>query len=269
MTVQTDTLVDRYGGWALITGASSGIGRALAGEVAAQGMPCVILSDEREALEQTRDELIAAHGVEVDGLCLDLAEPGVAQRISAHLGERPLGLLVSNASFGRTGPFGSDDMNIYRRMLAVNVDAYVALTHEFLPGMVHRGAGGIIFVSSLNSLVPGIGRSAVYSATKAFETSFACGLWQELLDTDVDVLLVIPGPTRTGFQEEAGTKVASWAMDPGAVAAEVLPELGRRLVHVAGEVNQVLAGSLQRVALEPRVEIASWMLDEALIKGKL
>lgn len=141
MTAQTDTLADRYGGWALITGASSGIGRALAGEVAAQGMPCVILSDEREALEQTRDELIAAHGVEVDALCLDLAELGVAQRISAHLDERPLGLLISNASFGRTGPFGSDDITVYRRMLAVNVDAYVALTHQFLPGMVHRGAG--------------------------------------------------------------------------------------------------------------------------------
>ena len=78
-----------------------------------------------------------------------------------------------------------------------------------------------------------------------------------------------PGPTRTGFQEEAGTKVASWAMDPGRSPRVSLPQLGRSLVHVAGEVNQVLAGSLQRVALEPRVEIASWMLDEALIKGTL
>jgi uncharacterized protein len=260
---------DRYGGWGLITGASSGIGRAMADQVAAQGMPCVILSNEQEPLERVRDELAAVHGVEVDSLCLDLAEPDAAQRISAHLGDRELGLLVSNASFGRTGPFGSDDMATYRRMLAVNVDAYVALAHEFVAGMVERGSGAVVFVSSLNSLVPGIGRSAVYSATKAFETSFACGLWQELLGTGVDVLLVVPGPTRTGFQEEAGTKVASWAMDPEAVAAGVLPQLGKRLVHVAGDVNQILAGSLQRLALEPRVEIASWMLDEALIKGTL
>jgi hypothetical protein len=154
-------------------------------------------------------------------------------------------------------------------MLAVNVDAYVALTHRFLPAMLKRGRGGVVIVSSLNSLVPGVGRSAVYSATKAFETSFACGLWQELLDTNVDVLLVIPGPTRTGFQEEAGTKLASWAMEPTAVAAGAIEELGKRLLHVAGDVNQVLAGSLQRLALEPRVEIASWVLDEALIKGTL
>jgi short-subunit dehydrogenase len=178
-------------------------------------------------------------------------------------------MLVSNASFGRTGQFGSDEMTTYRRMLAVNVDAYMALAHEFLPDMVKRDCGAVVFVSSLNSLVPGIGGSAVYSATKAFETSFACGLWQELLGTRVDVLLVIPGPTRTGFQEEAGTKVASWAMDPDAVAAGALEQLGKRLVHVAGDANQILAGSLQRLALEPRVEIASWMLDEALIKGTL
>jgi short-subunit dehydrogenase len=268
-TVAVETWAVSPGDWALVTGASSGIGKALANEVAARGVPCLILSNEPEPLEQTRDELVKAHGVEVEALCLDLAEADVAQRTRAHLGERKLGLLVSNASFGRTGLFGVDDMATYRRMLAVNVDAYVALAHEFVPDMVARGSGGVVFVSSLNSLVPGIGRSAVYSATKAFETSFACGLWQELLSTGVDVLLVIPGPTRTGFQEEAGTKVASWAMDPGEVAAGALRQLGRTLMYVAGDANQVLAGSLQRLAIEPRVEIASWMLDEALIKGTL
>lgn len=260
---------DRYGGWALVTGASSGIGRAMAERVSADGMPCILLSNEPGPLERARDEMTAAHGVEVESLCLDLAEPDVSHRIRDHLGERELGLIISNASFGRTGPFGSDDMETYRRMLAVNVDAYVSLAHAFVPSMVARGRGGIVFVSSLNSLVPGIGGSAVYSATKAFETSFACGLWQELVGTGVDVLLVIPGPTRTGFQEEAGTKVASWAMDPNAVACGALPELGARFMHVAGDVNQVLAGSLQRLAIEPRVQIASWMLDEALIKGTL
>lgn len=269
MTAHRESFADRYGGWALITGASSGIGKAMAGELAARGMPCVIVSNEQEPLEQARDELAAAHGAPVEAVCLDLAEPDAAGRIRAHLGERELGLLVSNASFGRTGPFGSDNLATYRRMLAVNVDAYVALAYEFVPGMVERGRGAVVFVSSLNSLVPGIGRSAVYSATKAFETSLACGLWHDLLETGVNVLLVLPGPTRTGFQEGAGTKMASWAMDPQEVAAGALPQLGKRLMHVAGDVNQVLAGSLQRVALEPRVEVASWVLSEALLRGSL
>lgn len=264
-----ERLAERYGGWALVTGASSGIGRALADRVAAGGMPTLILSNEREDLDRARDELAAAHEVEVESLCLDLADPDAAQRIREHLAGRELGVLISNASFGRTGTFGAHDMDTYRRMVGVNVDAYVALAAEFVPSMLSGGRGAIVFVSSLNSLVPGIGGSAVYSATKAFETSFACGLWQELLDTGVDVLLVIPGPTRTGFQEEAGTKVASWAMDPDEVAAGALADLGRRLMHVAGDANQLLAGQLQRVAIEPRVQIASWMLDEALVKGTL
>lgn len=241
----------------------------MADRVAGAGMPTVVLSNEPEALEEARTQIASAHGVEVESLCLDLADPSAAGRVRDHLGERELGLVISNASFGRTGSFPSQDMATYRRMLAVNVDAYVALAAEFVPAMVARGRGAIVFVSSLNSLVPGIGGSAVYSATKAFETSLACGLWQELLDTGVDVLLVIPGPTRTGFQHEAGTKVASWAMDPDEVAAGALSDLGRRLMHVAGDVNQVLAGQLQRVAIEPRVQIASWMLDEALVKGTL
>lgn len=269
MTVDGKSLADRYGGWALITGASSGIGKAMAAELAARGMPCVLVSNEREPLERAARELAATHGVPAEAACLDLADPDAAVRLRAHLGERELGVLVSNASFGRTGRFGSDSLDTYRRMLAVNVDAYLALSHEFVPGMVQRGRGAVVFVSSLNSLVPGIGSSAVYTATKAFETSLACGLWHDLLNTGVDVLLVIPGPTKTGFQQEAGTKVASWAMDPEEVAAGALPDLGNRLMHVAGDVNQVLAGSLQRVALEPRVEVASWVLSEALLKGQL
>ncbi len=259
----------RYGGWALITGASSGIGRAMADHVASAGVPCIVLSNEQGPLEQARDEIANAHGVEVESLCVDLTEPDVAQQIAGRLGDREIGLLISNTSFGRSGPFESVDMPTYRRMLAVNVEAYVGLVHEFLPAMRARGTGGVVLVSSINSVAPGIGQSVVYTATKAFETSFACGLWQELQGSGVDVLLVIPGPTRTGFQEEAGTKMASWAMDPAAVATETLPQLGRRLVHVAGDVNQVLAGLVQRVALEPRVELASWMLKEALLKGTL
>ena len=259
----------RYGGWALITGASSGIGRAMADHVASAGVPCIVLSNEQGPLEQARDEIANAHGVEVESLCVDLTEPDVAQQIAGRLGDREIGLLISNASFGRSGPFESVDMPTYRRMLAVNVDAYVGLVHEFLPAMRARGSGGVVLVSSINSLAPGIGQSVVYTATKAFETSFACGLWQELQGSGVDLLLVIPGPTRTGFQAGAGTKMASWAMDPEAVAAEALPQLGHRLVHVAGDVNQVLAGLVQRIALESRVELASWMLKEALLKGTL
>jgi short-subunit dehydrogenase len=229
----------------------------------------VLLSHDAGELEVARADVEHAHGVQAEALVVDLSEPDAAGQVRAGLGDRELGLLISNASYGRTGPFESLALEDYRHMLAVNVDAYVALALDHLPAMKARGRGGIVFVSSLNALVPGIGKSAVYTATKAFEFSLACGIWQETLGTGVDVCLVIPGPTRTAFQEAAGTQVASWAMAPEEVAAGVLDTLGKRLLHVAGPDNSLLAGGLELFSLEPRVQVASYLLDEALLQGKL
>jgi uncharacterized protein len=270
MALQGGTdLTARYGGWALVTGASSGIGRAFGEQIAAAGMPCLLLANDADGLAEARDEIARRCDVEVEALCLDLAEPDVVARIVDAVGNRDVGVVVSNASFGVTGPFVETDLTAYRRLLAVNVDAYTALSLEFLPRLQRRGRGALLIVSSFNSLVPGMGRSAVYTASKAFETSLACGLWQETMGTDVDVLLVLPGPTKTGFQHTAGTQVASWAMEPGEVAAGALAEIGQRLLHVAGETNQLLATRLEQLSIERRVAIASALLDEALLKGQL
>jgi len=111
--------------------------------MAGEGMSCLILSNEAEPLGRARDEIARGHGVEVEAVCLDLADADVAEQVARALGDRELGLLVSNASFGRTGPFQALDLATYRRMLAVNVDAYVALCHRFVPPMVQRGRGGV------------------------------------------------------------------------------------------------------------------------------
>ena len=265
----TGSLRDRYGPWALVTGGSSGIGRAFAFALAAGGMDCLLVSDEPEELDATCRELRAVSGVCAESLAVDLAEPDAVEQVVAATGGRELGMLVSNASFGRIGPFDSFDLDTYRRMLAVNAGAYLGLTLSFLPAMRARGRGAMVIVSSLNSLVPGIGQSVVYSATKAFDTSLACGLWQETLGTGVDVLLVVPGPTRTRFQEKAGTKVASWAMEPEEVVEGALPCLGRDLIHIAGTANQLLASSFERLTIDRRVELASLLLYAALAKGDL
>lgn len=261
--------VQSYGGWALVTGASSGIGLAFADQLAAAGHPCLIVSNEEEALQRSARDIRDRRGVDVEPLCVDLAEPEAVDRIVAGAGSRDIGVVVSNASFGRAAPFEDVPLAGYRRIIAVNIDAYVALATAYVPRLRARERGALVFVSSINSLVPGIGHSAVYTATKAFETSLACGLWYENLDTGVDVLLVAPGPTRTGFQAEAGTKVASWAMEPEDVAAGALGDLGNTLLHVAGEPNRVLTAMLEGFALERRVEMASQLLDAALIQGTL
>ncbi|HEX2042139.1 MAG TPA: SDR family NAD(P)-dependent oxidoreductase [Acidimicrobiales bacterium] len=262
-------MADRYGAWAVVTGGSSGIGRAFAHGLAAEGMHCLLVSDEPDELRTACGEITARHGVEAEPLAVDLATVDAAAAVVDAVGDRDLGVLVNNASFGRVAPFESVDLETYRRMLAVNVDAYLALSHLLLPAMRARGRGALVFVSSLNALVPGIGYGTVYSATKAFETSLACGLWQETLGTGVDVLLVVPGPTRTRFQEKAGTKVASWAMDPEEVVDGALPCLGRELVHVPGQVNQLLVASFERLTMDRRVELASRLLYAALAEGTL
>jgi short-subunit dehydrogenase len=207
--------------------------------------------------------------VDAESLALDLADADAADRVISAVGDRDLGILVNNASFGRVAPFESVDLSSYRRMLAVNVDAYLALAHGLLPAMHARGRGAMVFVSSVNALAPGIGHGVVYSATKAFETSLACGLWHECLGTGVDVLLVLPGPTRTRFQEKAGTKVASWAMEPEEVVDGALPRLGRELVYVPGAINELLVASFERLTMDRRVEVASRLLYAALAEGTL
>lgn len=257
---------ERYGRWALVTGASSGIGRSLARGLAAQGLDIVLVSDQESELEAVADELRTVHGVQARVCCVDLARPDVLDVLRATTHDLEISVLVNNASFGVLGPFNARSLADYETLIAVNVRAYLALTHEYLPAIAAANRGALIFVSSLNALSP-IGGSAVYTASKAFELSLAGGLWYELRDTAVDVLVVLPGPTRTGFQKKAGTKLATWAMEPEAVADGALAALGRDLVFVPGERNQAIAKMAGELALEQRIVAASKALHAALIEG--
>lgn len=259
-------LRERYGDWALVTGASSGIGRAFAEQVAADGMNVVLVSNEPAELEAVAAELRERHGVAAKACAVDLAEPEFLGTVADTVGGEPISLLVNNAAFGSIGEFLTHPLERYDRMVAVNTRPYVALAHTYLPAMLEAGRGALVFVASLNALSP-IGRSAVYTATKAFDLYFGCALWWELKETPVDALVVLPGPTRTGFQQEAGTKVATWAMEPDEVASGALDALGSGMTYVPGERNRELAAQASALPLEQRVEVASKLLYEALVEG--
>src|SRR6185436_6695962 len=175
-------------------------------------------------------------------------------------------VVVNNASFGVVGDFATHTLADYDTLVAVNVRAYVALTHAYLPAITAADRGAFVFVSSINALSP-IGGSAVYTASKAFEFSFGGALWYELRDTAIDVLVVLPGPTRTGFQKKAGTKVAVWAMEPEDVAEGALAALGTQLVFIPGERNQAIAKLAGEMPLEQRIVAASEGLRRALVEG--
>jgi short-subunit dehydrogenase len=261
-----EQLKAQYGGWALVTGASSGIGRSLARGLAARGLNVVLVSDQQADLDAVANELRAAHSIEARVCCVDLARPDMLDVLQASTRDIEISVLVNNASFGVIGPFLSRSLADYDTLIAVNVRAYAAITHTYLPAIVAANRGALIFVTSLNALSP-IGGSAMYTATKALEVSFAGGLWYELRDTKIDVLIVFPGPTKTGFQKKAGTKIAPWAMEPEEVADGALAALGKQLMFVPGERNQALAKLAGELPFEQRIITASQYLHAALVEG--
>ena len=210
-----------------MTGASSGIGREIARLLAAEGTDLVVVARDRGRLEALATELGAAHGVGVEVLVADLAggdgQAAVEHRLAD--ADRPIDLLVNNAGFGTYGPFVDQDLEGEMREIAVNVTAVVRLTHAALAGMVPRGRGAVMNVSSTAGLqaTPG---NATYGATKAFVASFGEAVSGELAGTGVSLTTVVPGFTRTEFQDRAdiaGRKIPGPAwMAAEAVAAEAL-----------------------------------------------
>ena len=257
---------ERYGRWALVTGASSGIGRALALGLAARGMSVVLVSDQPADLDAVAAELVTRHGVAARVCNVDLSRPDVLDVVRESTRDIEISVLVNNASFGVIGPFLARPLADYDTLLAVNARAYIALTHAYLPAIVAANRGALIFVTSLNALAP-IGGCAVYTASKAFEVSFAGALWDELRETDVDILIVLPGPTRTGFQKKAGTMLAPWAMEPEEVAEGALQALGKELTFIPGEKNRNLARMAGELPFEQRIIAASQALHTALVQG--
>lgn len=197
-----NTMAD-YGGWALITGASSGIGAEFARALAARGANCVLVARRQDRLEALAVELAAAHGVQCRCVPQDLSAAEGPDAVVEAAADAPVGMLVNNAGVGCSGHFESCDAARLAAMIALNCTAPVLLARAFLPGMLERGRGAIINVASISSFVP-VPYDAVYGATKAFDLHFGEALWAELIDTPIDVLNVCPYLTATEFYQAEG-----------------------------------------------------------------
>ena len=249
-------MLNKYGQWAIITGASSGIGKAFAYDVANQGMNVILVSNEKEQLDTICTEISEKFGVKALPCCVDLANQSCINDIAKLADRKEIGLLVNDASYGIHGKFAETPVEDYYNLINVNVNAYVTLTHKFLPQMISRKKGAVIMVSSLNAFSP-IAESAIYTATKAFELFFGGALWLEMKENNVDVLVVMPGPTRTGFQEKAGTKVNVMALTPEDLVRGVWPCLGKKMVFIPGLYNKLISFIGSNIDMEKRVQLAS------------
>lgn len=189
---------------ALVTGASSGIGAAFARQLAAEGTDLVVVARDEARLTALRAELEAAHGVTVEVLAADLGEPAQLDVVAARVSDegRPLHLVVNNAGFGTSGRFWELPVAGELQEVAVNVTAVVRLTHAALGAMVPRGAGNVINVASVAGMLSSP-NSATYNATKAYLNSFGDSVHEELAGTGVGLTTLLPGFTRTEFQERA------------------------------------------------------------------
>jgi short-subunit dehydrogenase len=229
----SSTLEPPYSGrpLALVTGASVGIGQALAWELGKHGYDLVLTARDRARLDAVGDEIAGTHDVATRSVDLDLATPGASATLFERLGDAAdrLDVLVNNAGFGTFGPFVDTSANDTGAMIRLNVEALTHLTRLALPGMIARGAGRILNVASTAAFQPGP-RMAVYYATKAYVLSFSEAVFEELRGTGVTVTTLCPGITRTEFHARADME------DSGLLARGkrvVTPGLANRLGTVA------------------------------------
>jgi uncharacterized protein len=236
--------------WALVTGASAGLGEEFARQLAERGMNLVISARRLDRLSALASELAQRHAVEVIAAPADLARPGAAAELWARATDgRDVHLLVNNAGFGAQGDFHQVPRERQVEMVQLNCTALLELAHLALAGMRERGDGGIVNVASIAAYQP-VPTLATYAASKAFVLSLSEALWSENVGTGVRVLALSPGRTPTEFQGIAGTGSTEGAFGlrtPQQVVAAGLRALERGRPSIVPGLENHLAAWLVRL----------------------
>ncbi|MDZ7843596.1 MAG: SDR family oxidoreductase [Anaerolineales bacterium] len=255
------------GKWALVTGASSGLGVDFARILASRGTNLVLVARREEKLKSVKDTLVEAYRVDVRVIPFDLAGNGAAAGLYEEINSRGLDIdvLINNAGFGLYGPFLDGDLSSEQDMINLNVEALMSLTKLFLRDMQERGSGYVLQVASNGAYQPTPGY-AVYSATKSFVLSFGEALNYELKDSPVSVTVVSPGPTTTEFHQVSGQGrdnlyLRLLTMESGRVAEIGINAMlkGKPSV-VPGRLNAALAWISQRVPRRLAAAAAGWTM---------
>jgi short-subunit dehydrogenase len=253
MKAKETPLKRRYGPTALITGASDGIGRAFAVELAQQGFDLILVARRAEVLQGIANEMMARFGTQTRVLALDLSDPSAVGNLLTATETEEIGLVVAAAGFGSIGPFLDRDRAAEINMVDLNCRSVVELTHAFGQRLQRRGRGGIVLFGSLVGF-SGAPLSATYAATKGFVQSFAEGIAPEMRAFGVDVLSVAPGPVGTGFAARAGMQMGK-AETPETIARGSLAALGRRTTVRPGFLAKILGWSLATLPRRGRVRV--------------
>lgn len=233
----------RYGEYALVTGASSGIGAEFAAQLAAAGLSLVLVARRKDRLDVVAARLRAEYQVAVEVVVLDLAVDGAAAELADRTRHLDVGVMVANAGILTSGPFLSNDWATESELLRVDLIVPAELAHRYGRMFATRGRGAVILVSSAVGFGP-VPYAANYAAVKAYVASLGQALNYELRESGVDVLTLAPGLTKTeGADNAPGIdfgKMPGRPMGAGPVVSAALRGLGNRPVVIPGGANKVL-----------------------------
>jgi short-subunit dehydrogenase len=242
-----------YGPWAVVTGASSGIGRESALILAEAGLALVLVARRQEALEQLAREIGDQYGTQTLIVKADLSGEEGIRAVRQATEDLEVGLLFAAAGYGTTGSFLDNPIAQELNMLNLNIRAVLELSWYFGRRFAARGRGGIVLVGSIVGF-QGMPNSANYAATKAYVQSLGEALTIELAPYGVDVLTSAPGPTNSGFAERAGQKMGA-ALAAATVAEKTLAALGKKGTVLPGSLSKLLVYSLALLPRQLRVRI--------------
>lgn len=243
----------KYGDWAIVTGASSGIGLELATQLASAGFNLVLHSRHLAKLQEVEKQLKSTATIETRLVAADVSETKGIDEIIRATQDLNVGLLVVSAGYGTSGKFIDSSIHTEINMLKVNCEALLVLTHYYSQQFAHQHRGGIILMSSMVAF-QGTPYAANYAATKAYVQTLAEGLAIELTRYGVDVLAAAPGPVESGFSPRANMKM-SMAMKPSEVGIPILKALGRSTTVLPGRMTKLLVYALRTVPRWGKVKI--------------
>ena len=259
----------KYGQWAVIAGASEGIGASLAGQLGARGLDLVLIARNEALLDDVAAKARDAHGVQTRVVVQDLTDPDAREKIVDATAGLDVGLLIYNAGASdRLTTFLETEVDYSLKQIKLDCIGPTVLTHHFGTAMRERGRGGIVLVASLACLA-GSATLAMYSAVKAFQHNFAEGLWAELRPHGIDVcctplgMTYTPAFARMGIEYDAAAHMLS-----DDVAREIIENIGNGPVHVVGENNRAVASAVWTVDRRSLVEMMSLASTDLASKVK-
>lgn len=245
---------EKYGPWAIVTGASSGIGRELARQLAREQLSLVLVARREAALEELAAELLSTNrSIAIRALPLDLSTKEASAALDRETRDLEVGMLVASAGFGTSGKFLESSLENELAMLSVNCAALTSQVHAFGQRFARQGRGGILLLSSIVGF-QGMPFAAHYAATKAYVQTLAEALHVEFASSGVDILASAPGPTDTEFAERAGM-VMGTTLDASQVAQASLAALGRKATVLPGFLSKLLRYSLVPLPRWARIRI--------------